>query len=189
MRTLAGLSLAGINDRALQVHPEVRLKDVKFKAQSKEARQKFVALETKKLATLHADFIKACGGKPGVGRKITTLKGAGSTNSTGSLQAGSTYNVTLTLLKSGRSLADIAKERSMALSTIVGHIEKLSTEKKIIPDSDLAHLKRPQRFEQMKKALEAVHKKEGKMLLSPARALLDQSYNYEELRLARLFLY
>ena len=53
---------------------------------------------------------------------------------------------------------------------------------------DLAHLEKPDRFQTMKAALEAVRDVEGRILLSPARALLDESYSYDDLRLARLFL-
>jgi hypothetical protein len=178
VRTLAGLSLAGLNNRALEVHPEVCVKDIEFRKQSENARQRFTKFDTKELATLHTNFIRACGGKPGSGRTTTIQK-----------KVGSTYDTTRALLKDEKSFAEIAEERGMALNTIIGHVEKLATEKKINPDRDLTHIKRPEQFEEMKKALETVYQKEGKMLLSPARAILNDSCDYEELRLARLFLY
>ncbi|MAG12338.1 AAA family ATPase [bacterium] len=177
VRTLAGLSLAGLNTRALEVHPEVCTKDTEFREQSKDAQQRFTEFDTKELATLHTNFIRACGGKPGSGRIKNVPK-----------KTESTYDATCALLKNKKSFAEIAEERDMVLSTIIGHVEKLATEKKINPDHDLAHIKRPKQFEEMKKALEAVHQKEGKMLLTPARTLLNNSCDYEELRLARLFL-
>ncbi|TSC67600.1 MAG: ATPase AAA, partial [Parcubacteria group bacterium Gr01-1014_66] len=35
VRTLAGLSLAGLNKRALEIHPEIRIKDSEFRGQSR----------------------------------------------------------------------------------------------------------------------------------------------------------
>jgi len=77
----------------------------------------------------------------------------------------------------------------MTVGTIMSHLEKLVAEKKIDPLRDLAHFEQnPVRFEEMKKALEAVFKKEKKILLAPARELLGKRYSYDELRLARLFM-
>ena len=172
VRTLAGLSLAGLNARALEIHPEVRVKDIEFRDYSKAARQKFAALGEKNITEMHANFIRACGGRPGSGQ-------AG---------ASSTYDITRAFLKERKSFAEIAQERGLTESTIVGHLEKLIAEKKVDLNRDLAHIKHPEGFIEMKKALEAVRKKEGRMLLSPARALLGDSYDYNQLRLARLFL-
>src|SRR3989344_2502853 len=72
LRTLGGLSLAGLNERALEVHPEIRTKDGEFRARSTEAREKFGALAPERLATLQANFLRACGGssrRTGRGRK------------------------------------------------------------------------------------------------------------------------
>src|SRR3989338_11501998 len=83
VRTLAGLSLAGLNARALEIHPEVRVKDIEFRDYSKAARQKFAALGEKNITEMHANFIRACGGRPGSGQ-------AG---------ASSTYDITRAFLK------------------------------------------------------------------------------------------
>ena len=63
VRTLAGLSLAGLNQRALEVHPEIRAKDVEFRAQSNQAREAFSKIPASELQTMHTNFIRACGGK------------------------------------------------------------------------------------------------------------------------------
>src|SRR3989338_7681061 len=70
VRTLKGLSLAGLNARALEVHPEIRKKDEHFRESSHTAREKFSMLEKAELEEMHERFIKAIGGKPGVGRTI-----------------------------------------------------------------------------------------------------------------------
>ena len=69
--------------------------------------------------------------------------------------------------------------------TVLGHVEKLVWEGKINPRYELAHLKpKAKRFEKMKEAF----KKSGGTKLTPVRELLGETYNFEELRLARLFL-
>ncbi|MDO8575941.1 MAG: PIF1 family ATP-dependent DNA helicase [bacterium] len=63
VRTLAGLSLSGLNERALEVHPEVAARDRDFKLQSAAARKAFEAMEEKEHAELMNNFIVACGGR------------------------------------------------------------------------------------------------------------------------------
>jgi len=63
VRTLAGLSLSGLNERALEVHPEVAARDRDFKLQSAAARKAFEVMGKKEYAELVRNFILACGGK------------------------------------------------------------------------------------------------------------------------------
>ncbi len=63
VRTLEGLQLAGWNEQALKVHPDIRLKDKEFRDASAEAEKTFRAIDPKKLNMLHDNFIRACGGK------------------------------------------------------------------------------------------------------------------------------
>ena len=178
VRALSGLSLAGLNTRALLVHPEVQAKDAEFREQSHNARQTFAKLHVLKLLAMHENFVRACGGKPGMGRRVAASK-----------KAGSTYEATKVLILRKLSLKDMAKERNVTVGTIMSHLEKLVAEKKIDPLRDLAHFKQnPVRLEEMKKALESVFKKEKKILLAPAHELLGKRYSYDELRLARLFM-
>ena len=177
VRTLAGLSLAGLNQRALEVHPEILAKDTEFRTKSQQARAEFNVIDLRELAVLHSNFVRSCGGKSGMGRVMKVPK-----------KAGSTYEATKALILRKFSLKDMAKERGATVGTIISHLEKLAAEKKIDPLRDLAHIDRNHgRFEEMKKAFEAVYKKEKQMLLSPARLLLGEGYSYDELRLARLF--
>ena len=63
VRTLKGLSLAGFNDRALEVHPAILEKDVEFRAESEQAREIFARLSAPELKTMQRNFIRACGGR------------------------------------------------------------------------------------------------------------------------------
>ncbi len=62
VRTLAGLSLSGLNERALEVHPEVAARDRDFKVQSAAARKAFEAMGEKEHTELVRNFVLACGG-------------------------------------------------------------------------------------------------------------------------------
>ena len=95
---------------------------------------------------------------------------------------GSTINETKKLLFQKISVNEIAKKRGLSPSTIMSHIEKISTSDLQV---DLAYLKPPQeRFEKIKEAF----KKTGGFTLSPVREILGDSYSYDELRWARIFL-
>lgn len=62
VRTLAGLSLAGLNERALEVHPEIKLKDALFREASEVAQESFARMSADDLDALHNNFVRACGG-------------------------------------------------------------------------------------------------------------------------------
>ncbi len=62
VKTLAGLSLAGLNERALQVHPEILQKDIEFREKSDIALEAFRALSQTELEKMHTNFIRASGG-------------------------------------------------------------------------------------------------------------------------------
>jgi len=178
VRTLQGLSLSGLNARALEVHPEVFAEDKRFRASSDSARKKFQELEAEALTALHTDFIRAIGGKPGVGKPMYTKK-----------EKVDTLAVTKARVLKKLSLEDIAKERGMTLGTILTHVEKLVEARTLLPERDFSHLAPdPDRLAEAKKAFTQVFAKTKEMKLSPVKELLDDSFSFEELRLARLFL-
>ena len=49
VRTLKGLTLSGINERALEVHPEIKERDEEFRAASEAARTKFLVLKEEEI--------------------------------------------------------------------------------------------------------------------------------------------
>lgn len=63
VRTLAGLSLSGLNERALEVHPEVMRRDRDFKLRSASARKAFEEMPKKEHDALAHNFVAACGGR------------------------------------------------------------------------------------------------------------------------------
>jgi ATP-dependent DNA helicase PIF1 len=63
VRTLQGLYLAGYNEQALQVHPEVLSQDADFHRLSSEAASAFGKLSVSELQEMHRNFIRASGGQ------------------------------------------------------------------------------------------------------------------------------
>ncbi len=193
VRTLKGLSLSGLNARALEVHPEIQKKDSEFRKNSDMVRAKFQNLERNELSEMHHNFIKAIGGKPGTGLP----RGSGATLR-GKKEKVDTLSVTKDFVLQGLSLRDIAKERAMTVGTVLNHLEQLKEKKIIIPVRDLSHLTPdPDRFAEIEKAFKKLLSKKpkselvdssGLIKLSPIRSLLDDSYSFDELKLARLFL-
>lgn len=179
VRTLAGLSIAGLSPRALEVHPDVAAKDMQFRAQSDAARDTFARMSRRELDTLHTNFIRAMGGTPGMGRKQKKPKA----------DKGSTLDATLALIARKLSFEDMAQERGMTVGTIISHCEQLATLGKIDPSRDLAHIPRDQkRVAMMHAALKKTRFSDGSCSLSAARAALKNAYSYDELKLARLLM-
>ena len=178
VRKLSGLSLSGLNARALEVHPEIKKKDIAFRKESDAARNKFRQFERHDLSRMHGDFIHAIGGKIGAGRTIKKKK-----------VKVDTLSLTKELVLSGMSIEEAAEERGMTTGTILNHLEKLKEKKSVVPVRDLVHISPdPDRLAEITKAFKKVFAKTKEMKLSPTRSLLDDSFSFEELRLARLFI-
>jgi ATP-dependent exoDNAse (exonuclease V) alpha subunit len=64
VRTLHGLTLAGLNERALKVHPEIQAKDEEFRAASDAALDAFAKIPGPELERLQENFISSVGGTP-----------------------------------------------------------------------------------------------------------------------------
>lgn len=62
VRRLAGLHIIGINDKAMQVHPEILKQDVTFREQSVDAQNAFSEISKQNITELHKKFIIENGG-------------------------------------------------------------------------------------------------------------------------------
>lgn len=180
VRTLAGLSLGGLNKRALEVHPAIQEKDAEFRALSEAAEEGFLSLPEEELAAMHKNFILACGGvvQPQQGDAKRSKK-----------KAVSTYETTRDFLTRKEPLDIIAKERGLTMGTIVSHMEKLVEDGALVPERDLAYLQGDaRRHANILKAFENVFAQTGEIRLTPVRELLGDTFSFEELRIVRLFL-
>ena len=72
VRTLEGLSLAGLNQRALEVHPEIQSRDRIFREQSEIARLAFARIPEAELVVMQENFVRASGGTVGGAVKKTS---------------------------------------------------------------------------------------------------------------------
>lgn len=94
-----------------------------------------------------------------------------------------TYAQTKNLVIQKMSLSEIARHRGYTIGTIIGHLEKLAKNDK---ELDLEYLKPPpDRF----KIIANAFKESGALTLAPVKLLLGDNFDYEELRLVRLFLH
>jgi hypothetical protein len=176
VRTLAGLHLLGFNERALQVHPEVLEQDLKFRAASEEVERKFATVAAERLEKFYQAFIAACGG---------TL--AADDSHSGDEGRADRYALTGQLLKQKQSLAQMAKARGRRSSTIMAHIEKLLGRGDLAL-SDIAYL-RPDSGDAAEAfaKIQAAFQKLGHEKLKPVYDYFGGRYDYDLLRLARLF--
>ncbi len=171
VRTLKGLKLLGLNDLALEVHEDVLAFDKELLKLSKETEKELKKFTKAELALLHTKVIELIATK----KKLAKLP---------------THHYTKLLVKEGKSLKEIAKERAITVDTVIDHIEKLQIEHD--DEIDIEYLKKDAftsaRFKKIETAFTESLKKNGDQRLSPVKDILGKGYSYDELRLARLFL-
>ncbi|KND50827.1 MAG: ATP-dependent DNA helicase PIF1 [Parcubacteria bacterium C7867-007] len=183
VRSLAGLHILGWSEGAFQVHPEVGRKDDEFRSLSEEARIAFDQLEEAgEREALARSFVRFSGGT----YEPEFKKAAEGTVSLPKAAKRSTYDITLELLKEGKSLDEIAKERNLTLGTICGHAEKLLTAKRI--ERDLIQTAISDRLNASLPKIQTAFKKFPSKELTPIFAHLKGAYTFDELKLARLLM-
>ncbi len=171
VRTFAGITLRGYNQRALEVHPEVLTTDRIFRDASNQAEGSFEALDIKDLEIMHGNMIKAFGGslvKQKAGPKLTTIE------------------KTLVLVQEGCSLSEIVKARDLTESTVVDHLVSLQATSKLSYDQ-IYGLCSKHILNGIGEITTAFEKK-GSDKLSPAWKSLGEKYSFDELKLAKLLL-
>jgi len=175
VRSLSGLTLSGLNKRALEVHPDIQEKDSVFREQSAGAWQTFIDMPSKELTAMHESFLSACGGSKESHTKEQRLSAQ--------IKREDPLQATLALLRKGRSVEEIAQARERKPSTIITHLEKLRIEKKIT-SADVAHLSRGKEDE-METAFAAFEKMSTERL-APIFSKLGGRVSYDTLHLARV---
>ena len=125
VRSLQGLKLINLNEIALQVHPKILEQDKCFKlcsAEIVEQLQSISQLELKKSQdeTLYLRFeAKQLKDQQIIHKKPKKVMNI------------PTHEITFCLLKENLSLSEISTKRGLSLSTIISHIEKLNSLKKL----------------------------------------------------------
>ena len=173
VRTLAGLTILGINELALEVHPDVLDFDDQLKTDSYTAVELLDRIDIEKAQKAYLKSIA-----PEVKKKKTQ----------------STYEMTHELILDKLSLSEIAARRGMTQETILTHIEAL-IEQKNIELRDIEYFKsgmQKPRFEKIMEALVEAHDEYGDWRLAPAKTILDKKkispkVSYRDVQLVRLF--
>lgn len=173
VRTLAGLTILGINELALEVHHDVLNFDEQLKIDSSNAIEILNRIDIEKAQKTYLKSIA-----PEVKKKKTQ----------------STYDMTYELLQDKLSLPDIAARRGMTQETILTHIEAL-VEKDPLIFMEIEYLKdtmQKKRFDQIMEALVEAHDEYGDWRLSPAKTILEKkkmrpNASYRDIQLVRLF--
>jgi hypothetical protein len=177
VRRLSGLYLTGMNERALQVHPEILKKDRDFRAASDAARDAFAEMPEAETLAMQKKFVKAMGGAwmENTDTKRVPQSGARERNLPGRLAE------TLQAARDAKNLKEAAKERGLTISTIVKHLEELSEMGKLTR-ADFAHLVPLGAVDEIHEAFA----ENGSKRLSPVFHALRGRYSFETIRLVRL---
>lgn len=170
VRTFAGITLVGYNQRALEVHPEVLTTDRVFRDASAQAEGAFEALDAKDLDVMQKNMLKAFGGSLEK-QKVEKL---------------STTEKTLSLIKEGLSLTEIAKARDLTESTVIDHLVSLQA-KDMLSYDQVYNLCSSKLLSGLSEIIKAFDKK-GSDKLSPAWKALGEKYSFDELKLAKVLL-
>lgn len=190
VRTLAGLTILGMNEGALQVHPEVLKYDRNLRALSDKAQAVLSGSDAAEIARAQNEFLAQAAPMHKMGKKKDAdFRGYRSGKT-------STFDITAGMLLKKKSLKEIATERDIVVETVIDHIERLISDK-TVSQSDIAYLKHeisPKHFKKIETALEEISSTqtdefEGKPpLLSPVKSKVGASVSFKDIRLARVLL-
>ena len=188
VRRLSGLHLLGWNKRAFQVHPEVAAKDAKFRVESEQAAHTSGIMAGDETTAMQERFVRACGGKI-----ISEVRASApkvsyvprTANEYGNTRHERRWERTLTLIRSGKTIAAVAEMCGRTEGTILQHLESLRGLGKLSAQ-DIAHLGRGS--EQAIAKIHAAFRELGTDKLSPVFEKLGGAYSYDQLRIARIML-
>jgi ATP-dependent DNA helicase PIF1 len=176
VRSLNGLKLMNLNEMALTVHPKILEQDHIFKENSDAIVKYLQSLSNEEQLQSH---------------RVTLLErfGGGESKSTEKNKKRKTkiptHIITLQMLQENLSIESIAAKRSLAVATIIGHIEKLKS-LKLIDDVLITNLKSTiskNDFDIIYTELE--QSADGR--LTPIHEKFAGKYSYACIQLVRLF--
>lgn len=171
VRSLDGLFLKGLNEKALEINEEVLEFDQKFRKLSKTNSFHVKTMGEEKLSKMHEDFADKIRNDKKKPKKVDTL------------------TETKQMLTKGLSVKEISKERGLKAGTIFDHIEQIKGED---PKFNIYNLRNgipKSKFQAIYNAFRKVGISEGGFYrLAPVKELLGSKYSYDDLRLVRLFL-
>jgi ATP-dependent DNA helicase PIF1 len=172
VRRLSGVYLTGLNQRALEVHPQILEKDKDLRAASLAAQHAFAEMPESEIIAMQKKCIKALGGAWLEGK----IKHAQKENALPGRLA-----ETLQAVRDGKTLKNAAKARGLTIGTVVTHLEELAEIGKLAR-ADFAHLVPPDALDEIREAFTTTESDR----LSPVFHALDGRHSFETIRLARL---
>jgi hypothetical protein len=187
VRKLDGLHLIGFSTSSLAVDPRILTVDKDLQNLSDRAALRLDELPRSDILDRQNAFITKCGGcleaKP-LSKKMR--------KDADRLSTQKTHEISYDLIKSGKSIANVAKERDLVPGTIIDHLAKAQELGLAI---DFKHIK-PKRADTklIKEAFLATMDADTSIReakLTPAKTYLDQAgetYGFDDLKLVRLFL-
>lgn len=181
VRTLAGMKVLGMSPTALRVDPKIVQADERFRSESEQAEATFAEMTAEDIVALHTQFVDAKGGQ-----YVEEVDKAAITAAKQQREA-TTYEETLGLLRQGKTVAKIAKERDMADTTIWSHLEKLVADGGL-QRQDIEHLtKDVPEWGDVYLVLADHMDTLGTEKLKPIFEAASEKYDYNIIRLARMW--
>lgn len=175
IRNLDGLKLHGLNHKSLQLDSFAAAANRRFLNLSDECETWLNHLDHQTIADAQAKFLENNANKE---NKKTT--NANEPNS---------IDQTLALIKQKKTIAQIAKERGLATSTIIEHLGKLTKNQRLSTEA-ISHLAPSDTvLTQVKSALASLdNKNSDDIKLRPIYDQLNASVDFQTLRLALIFI-
>lgn len=180
VRTLSGLKLLGINHKSLLLDNFAQVANRRFLVLSAECEAWFEGLSDKERLEAEQAFLNKHANATLAQVKKPPNK-----------PKHSTYDETLTLLKEGKTIAEIASLRKLAQSTIIGHIAKLVEDERL----DVSALSALRPDEHILMAVDNAIRKlittgelTDRVVLNVIYDELRQTVSYSDIRLAVVFL-
>ncbi len=182
VRTLTGMKILGLNAQALLVDPRVVNRDVHFREESDDVDATFSEMDAEGITEHHKTFVSGVGGTwrddaPVAGEKPNLER----------VKKESTYQLTKELVLKRLDAQTIAKERNMALSTIWSHIEKLVLDGELGREHLHPLIPSSVSWEDVYGEMSEAFRQEGTEKLKPVYEALGERYDYDTIRLGRIF--
>ena len=182
VRRLEGLHLIGFSRESLDLDPRMYIVDQDLQKRSVRAAERLREIDLDTLDKRHSDFITKSGGSLDI--KVQSVKNKLSTQKT--------HEQTYDLIKSGKTIDVVAKERDLVVGTVIDHLDKA---RQLGWDISFKHIKPSKTEMSAIKAAFQETKERGTDIheakLTPVKRYLDKAgadYSFDTIKLVRLFL-
>ena len=183
VRSLDGLKLLGMNPNALMVDPRVAQQDERFYAASAVAEREFEKMDEEEVNAMHKAFVTAMGGKMPTAADVAQV---GEHAPVERVKKESTYAITADLIREGKSIKEITKERKVAETTIWGHVEKLLEDGELSKAEAVSLVPKDEDWEATYRRLAKAMDEVGTEKLKPIFEACNEEIDYGTIRVARI---